>query len=166
MISHVRVVVILVLAVTTGCGGTDITEPPGTSVPLIRLRSDPFSFTYNSGMDDTEQIVVRDPLMWRAVWNQIYLRQFPVPPLPSVDFSQEMLVVAALGNRSTGGYSILLDSASETTSHGISVFVESTAPGQGCVVTEAFTQPVDIARLPLRNGPVSFVERDRVLNCY
>jgi hypothetical protein len=76
-----------------------------------------------------------------------------------------MMVVVALGSRSTGGYSILLAGASEAANDGVAVIVDSGSPGSNCIVTEAFSQPVDIARLPLRDGAVSFVERSHVSNC-
>jgi hypothetical protein len=132
---------------------------------LVRLRAEPYSFTFYSGFDKPTRLVVRDVVTWQTVWSQIYLRGSPVPPLPAIDFSREMVVVAALGSHSSGGYSILLDGASEAAADGVAVTVNSSSPGSNCIVTEAFTQPLDVARLPLRHGPVSFVEQSRVSNC-
>jgi hypothetical protein len=165
MTRFVRIVGVCVVAVSASCGGSDLTQPAGTSLPIVRLRSEPYSFTFYSGLDKRARLVVRDPVTWRAIWNQIYLRQSPVPPLPQVDFSRDMIVVAALGTRSTGGYSILLVGASEAANNGVAVIVNSSSPGSKCIVTEAFTQPVDIARLPLRDGAVSFVDQSHVSDC-
>jgi PrcB C-terminal len=165
MTRFVRIVSVCVLALSAACGGSDLTQPPGTSLPMVRLRSEPYSFTFYSGFDKPARLVVRDALTWQVVWNQIYLRQSPVPPLPPIDFSREMMVVVALGSHSTGGYSILLDSAAEAANNGIAVIVDSSSPGSNCIVTEAFTQPVDVARVPLRHGAVSFVERSHVSDC-
>ena len=165
MNSFVRVVGVSVVAVSLGCAGSDVTQPVGTSIPLVRLRAEPYSFTFVSGFDKPTRLVVRDVLTWQTVWSQIYLRESPVPPLPAIDFSREMVVVAALGSHSTGGYSILLDSASEAAADGVAVTVNSSSPGSNCIVTDAFTQPLDVARLPLRHGPVSFVEQSHVSNC-
>jgi PrcB C-terminal len=165
MNSFVRVVGVAVVAVSAGCAGSDVTQPVGTSVQMVRLRAEPYSFTFYSGFDKPSRLVVRDVVTWQAVWRQIYLRESPVPPLPAIDFSREMIVVAALGSHSTGGYGILLEGASEAAVDGITVSVNSISPGSNCVVTEAFTQPVDVARLPLRHGPVSFVEQSHVSNC-
>jgi hypothetical protein len=116
-------------------------------------------------MDNTARIVVRDAATWQATWNQIYLRSSPLPPLPPIDFSQEMIVVVALGSHPTGGYGILLDGAAEAPGNGTVVAVSSVSPGARCATTQAFTQPVDIARLPLRSGPVGFIEHTHVTNC-
>jgi len=88
-----------------------------------------------------------------------------VPTIPVVDFSREMLVVVALGSHSSGGYGILIDGASEAASGNVSIAVRSISPGAGCGVTAAFTQPVDIARMPRRDGAVSFAERSEVTDC-
>jgi hypothetical protein len=116
-------------------------------------------------LDKPARLVIRDAVTWRVIWNQIYLRQSPVAPVPVIDFSREMVVVVALGSHSSGGYSILVDGAAEAANNGIVVIVDSSSPGYNCIVTDAFTQPVDIARVPLRDGPVSFVERTHVSNC-
>ena len=138
--------------------------PPGTPVPVVRLRAQPYSFTSSSGFDQPARLVVRDEATWQAVWAQVFARQRPVPSIPTVDFSREMIVVVAQGTHSTGGYGILIDGASESDA-GLSIAVRSVRPGAKCVVTEAFTQPVDIARVPLRGGAVKFVETDQVTDC-
>ena len=88
----------------------------------------------------------------------------PTPELPAVDFDHEMLVVAALGARPSGGFGILIESAT-TTSDGLEVRVRTIAPGRRCAVTAAITQPVDVARLPLITGAVGFVDDPVVHEC-
>ncbi|MEA2706153.1 MAG: hypothetical protein QOH22_941 [Gemmatimonadaceae bacterium] len=155
-----------VLTMGVACTSADLTtQPIGPNVPMVRLRAEPYAFTSNSGFDKPERIVVRDAAVWRALWSQIYLRSAPVPAPPDIDFSREMVVVVALGSRSTGGYGILLEEASEDGPSGTAIAVRSTSPGSSCAVTLAFTQPVDVARLPLRQGDVRFVERAQVFDC-
>jgi hypothetical protein len=156
---------VCVLALTAGCGSSDPTQPVGPSLPIVRLRSDPYSFAIYSGLDSPERLVVRDAATWQTVWNQIYRGQSPVPPAPSVDFSRDMIVVVALGARPSSGYNILIDGASELANDGVSVIVDSSSPGSNCVDAQVLTQPVDIARVPLRQGPVSFVERSHETAC-
>ena len=136
---------------------------PGANVPVVRLRSDPYPFAFYSGLDKPDRIVIRDPVTWQTVWKEIWRGSSEVPPLPAIDFSNEMIVVAALGARSTGGYRILIDGANEVANGGVNVTIRSTSP-LNCLVTEAFTQPVDIARVPIR-GRVEFTERSEVHQC-
>jgi hypothetical protein len=137
---------------------------PGANVPVVRLRSEPYSFAYYSGFDKADRIVIRDAVTWQSVWKDVWSGDSEVPPVPAVDFSREMVLVAALGARSSGGYGIMIDGANETVTGGINVTIRSISP-LNCVVTEAFTQPIDIARLPIRSGRVEFTERSEVRRC-
>ena len=148
------------------CASLDLsTSLPGTPISISRLRSEPFSFSHYSGFENPARIVVRDAEQWAAVWAQTFNNVTPVPPRPAIDFSQEMVVVVALGVRSSGGYGILIDGASEIGADEVAIAVRSISPAARCVVTAALTQPVDIARMPRHDGPVRFVERNEVHYC-
>jgi PrcB C-terminal len=108
--------------------------------------------------------VVRDAATWQLTWDEIWRDQSPVPPLPSVDFQREMVIVAALGEKPTGGYSILLEGVLESGS-GLTVQVRSISPGARCATTLALTQPVDVARVTRREGRVLYAERTETQDC-
>jgi hypothetical protein len=139
-------------------------EPEGEVIPITRLRAEPYTFTYNSGLTDSARIVVQDANTWAATWTAIWRRHSPEPALPNIDFSREMLVVAALATRSSGGYSIFVDSAYQRTDH-IEVVIRKVSPGSRCGVTTALTEPVDIARLPRSSQPVRYREQSVVRDC-
>jgi hypothetical protein len=165
MNSFVRFGTIVFSVVGSACASSEMsTSPPGTPVSFVRLRSEPYSFTFVSGFDTPARLVVRDAVTWQGVWAQTF-RGGSVPPIPVIDFSREMLVVVALGSHSSGGYGILLDGASAEATGDLAVAVRSISPGSGCGVTAAFTQPVDIARVPRRDGAVRFVESSEVTSC-
>ena len=147
------------------CGSTP-SEPgdAGEPIPIVRLRPEPFSLTYSSGLTQPQQLVVRDAAQWKQVWDAIWRGHSPQPALPDIDFGREMVVVVARGARPTGGYSIFVDSATAR-ADGIDLQFRSVSPAPGCGVTQALTQPVDIARIPRRNGRVIFTERREVLDC-
>jgi len=148
------------------CASSDLsTSLPGTPISISRLRSEPYSFSHYSGFQNPARLVVRDAEQWEAVWAQTFKNVFPVPPRPAIDFSQDMVVVVALGVRSSGGYGILIDGASEIGTDEVAIAVRSISPAARCVVTAAFTQPVDIARMPRHDRPVRFVERNEVHYC-
>jgi hypothetical protein len=131
---------------------------------VTRLRTGAFSFSYNSAITESQRLVVRDQATWQQTWNSIHALIFPVPALPAVDFTREMVVVAALGQRPTGGFSIFIDSATDT-ANGVSITVRSVSPGSNCGVTTALTQPVDVARVTRREAAVSFVETTATQRC-
>lgn len=137
---------------------------PGAPTPVTRLRTGPSSFTDFSGLREPQRLVVREPSAWREVWAAIWRGYSPEPPVPEIDFGREMLVVAALGERPTGGYNIFIETAAEGPT-GLVIQIRSVSPGPRCAMTQAFTQPVDIARLPRRDGPVLFADRSEVSPC-
>src|SRR5215211_7596813 len=99
---------VAVLGLALVACSTTVSEPRVANVPIVRLRSEPYSFAYNTGLVQPVRLVVRDTDTWRSTWSRIYERHSPVPPLPEVDFSKEAIIVAALGQRGSGGYSIIL----------------------------------------------------------
>lgn len=165
-------VAVMGFAVIPACSAPDLLAPErsrsvsgaGEPVALVRLRSEPFSFTYASGLTDSARVVVRHTQQWTDLWNSLWSRHFPQPVLPDVDFSRDMLVVAALGTRPTGGYGPYVDSAYQRTDH-LEVVVRKVAPGTSCVTTQAITQPVDVARLPRSDQRVRYRERSVVVDC-
>ncbi|MDH4260164.1 MAG: protease complex subunit PrcB family protein [Gammaproteobacteria bacterium] len=124
-------------------------------VTVTRLRPDAAAYTLSSGIDEAGQFVVRNSDDWAALWQRVHSRMRPVPPLPEVDFERETMIVAAAGQRRTGGYSIRIDRAWREGTATI-IVVHAETPGSGCIVANAFTSAVDIARLPVTPGPIEF----------
>lgn len=121
-------------------------------------------YRHSSGLEDSARTVVRDAQAWSALWAQIVANHSPTPPVPSIDFSREMLIVAAMGTRNTGGYSIKVESVSGSSTELVAT-VTATSPGRSCMTTQAFTAPVDIMRVPRSELPVRFVEQRSVNEC-
>ena len=128
------------------------------AVPIGRFRSEPAGYTAYSGIDDSMRVVIADTLHWRLYWHRVHARVLPLPPLPSVDFARDMVILAALGSRRSGGYGIRVDSAYDAGEF-VEVVVWRSSPGSGCLVTAALSQPVDVVRIPARRVPVRFRER-------
>src|SRR6267378_5203198 len=86
----------------------------GMPLPITRFRSEPYAFLQYSGFEQPATLVVRDQQTWQSAWGQLFVNYSQKPPLPAIDFSREMIVIAAAGTKSTGGYNIVLTGASET----------------------------------------------------
>ena len=163
MRSYTQKLLAILLFAALGCSAS-INEPrPGTRLDVHRFRTDGASFTYFSGMRQSQRLVVRDQGTWLATWTSIS-NSIPSQPAPAVDFSTQMVVVAALGERNHGGYTIRVDSA-VTTNEGITVWVGTITAGAHCGTVAALTQPVDIALLPRVDGAVRFVDVPSVVDC-
>jgi hypothetical protein len=147
-----------------GVDRSDLSAGAGQPLAVERLRPESVSFTSQSGMTDSARVVIRTEAAWRETWQRVWQSVQPTPPVPQVDFQRDLLVVAGLGLRHTGGYGIVVDSAYRHADH-VEVVIRKISPGRNCIVTMATTQPVDIARLPATQQPVRFRERSEVRNC-
>lgn len=108
------------------------------------------------GTADEARLVVRDAALWAEIWRIFTRHQEPRPPVPEVDFSESMLIVAARGECASGGYGIEFVSIEEGDRE-IVATVREIDPGPGAFVTLAITYPVAIALYPATELPVRFV---------
>jgi hypothetical protein len=164
--------VALVLATALSLGCNNVSSPPVDGARLgsrVAVWLPPSTAVlvheYYSGLGDAAQVIITDAATWSAVWAQLYLSRQPQPPLPSVDFGTERVLVAALGTRGTGGYDIHVDSLVRF-EHGSVTYVTTWAPGQTCGTTQALTQPVEMLRLsPPPTEPILFDQQAVVREC-
>jgi hypothetical protein len=157
---------VLLLLLACACHGTLAAGQPGLSrdPSLTRLGDSNASFTVFSGFTDSARIVVRDTASWRQTWQTIHRPFIPSPPVPDVDFSRQMVLVAAMGERPSEGYEIVFEGVREDTA-GIEVDVRVSEPARGCPVAAAMTQPVDLARIVASARAVRFRQRNVVVPC-
>lgn len=170
-----RTTLVLSLALAAGmagCAASSLTggdaaadrQAQGTPVPVTRMGPGGRALERYSGFTAPARLVVRGEAEWREAWTKIYEPRMPRPPLPAVDFARETVLVAALGERSSGGFGIVVDSVYDTGAE-LHAVVRRTSPGADCMVTGALSQPVDAVRIPATTKPVKFVDRDEVLSC-
>jgi hypothetical protein len=111
----------------------------------------------HSGLADARREVVRDAASWTKLWGEIYGDRSPAPPPPGVDFAREMLVVAALGSRPSGGFSVAVTAVAALGS-GLEVTVLESCPPKDAMVTMALTRPVQVVRVARAAGTPVFHE--------
>ncbi|HEX5869362.1 MAG TPA: protease complex subunit PrcB family protein [Longimicrobium sp.] len=142
--------------------GLDQEPLGGEPVQLARLQE--YFPAYNSGFEERTQLVVRTQAEWEQAWRRMWKNHSPVPAAPAVDFEREVLVLAAMGTRSSGGYRVQVQHAAAHPDH-VVVRVIETSPGGGCVTTAALSEPVDVARLPRTDLPIRFRVVETVHEC-
>jgi hypothetical protein len=145
----------------------------GRPVPITAMapkRPGPrTSFTLGSGIWDQLRVVIRDRDAWLDVWKRIQRPDpnrgpYPEPPpLPEIDFSRDMIVVAAMGARPSSGYAIIIDAAYERNDR-LEIVVRS-VENRNCLAYAIMTAPVDIVRLPKTERSVVFREIEVVPDC-
>ena len=108
--------------------------------------------------EGTEVITDGDRLT--AVWLDAHSLVNPVPDQPVVDFDTEIVVLASMGTRPTGGYSIEVASAAETVS-GVVVTIVERSPGPTCLVSQAITNPTTLVQVPAAGREVELIVERR-----
>ncbi len=168
---HLRIPCCGALFLSLSAAAISCREPTATLAELgARLSvSQPDSATtliheYWSGFRTSSRFVVSDARSWDVVWQRAFATVAPEPPQPAVDFATEAVIVASLGERSTGGFDIRVDSV-VTHEGGIAVYLATSAPGANCVTAQSLTQPVHAVRVPRPHGPAYFEERPIVTDC-
>jgi len=99
-----------------------------------------------SGIGEPLQTVVRSQPEWQALWQKHVSSQSNPPPLPVVDFSNEIVAAVFIGEKPTGGYVIAITSVDPSDGALIVSFNEK-GPRPGDLQTQAFTQPFHIVRI-------------------
>ena len=111
-----------------------------------------------SGARQQALSVVKTAAEWEDLWSRISAPVAPPRDAPAVDFSHRMVVIAALGQRPTGGFGVRIGAVYEDRDRLYVVYTE-TSPGAGCLTSQAFTAPVSAVSVPLSEKPASFVRR-------
>ncbi len=134
----------------------------GPSLPLrfggTRPYPSPWVNIYPSESGFRQVIKSRDEFsdFWKRLTGRVPPGQW-VPPLPEIDFSKEMIVVAVMGQRPTSGYSNVIDGACEVDGQ-VEVFISNVEDVSCIGVFDALTYPADAVRLPRSDLPVVFRE--------
>jgi hypothetical protein len=135
------------------------------AAPLKTFEADSLqhllSETY-SGLYHSFRAVLQDSSNYRDVWDRATLEHRKLPP---VDFSRNMVIVVAMGTRSSTQHRIRIQSV-KAAGPTLQVRVLLVSPGPGCIVGNAETYPVDIVRVPRDDrAVVTFIERFEEERC-
>jgi PrcB C-terminal len=113
-----------------------------------------------TGIGESRRLVIRDANAWSQFWSEL-----GVGERPNVDFTRDVVVAVAAGQRSTGGFEIAVDRITQTDGE-LSVEVVERTPGPNCMTTASLTQPVDVVVVPAADARSwSFMERKEIRGC-
>ncbi len=152
------------IVLTAACSESEGIELPTSAVQLQEAQVDTLLRAGNSGLSERERAVVRTEEEWIAFWERLRGSLAPEPAPPSVDFQEHMVIVAAMGSRPSGGFSIQVEGIHEDDG-ALHVVIHEQSPGRTCFVTAAITSPVVAVRVPRTDREVIFHERESVREC-
>ncbi len=155
-------------AILCGCSRTPApTSQSGGAVDTLRLTVEPIeevARASSTGIEEPRRTIVRTEAQWRELWGELAARVIPPSEPPAVDFDRRMVIVAAMGRRPTGGYSISIEEV-RATADSLHVSVVETSPGPGCLTTQALTAPVAAVSVERHPGAPVFLEREETRDC-
>lgn len=154
---------VAVAVATAGC--SDHATGPGDPTWGRLVTQDVLSIQEAySGYVEPRLAIITNEQEWAVAWATIHAPLTPTPPLPEIDFSTSVVVLAAMGARPTGGYSITIEEvrAQDGMLH---VQVLQKAPGASCVTTQAITAPVHVVQAPRAGTTATFSIRSETYGC-
>ena len=164
--------VLLLVGPMLACSNT-LDTPQSTDEQLLPPYEAPYSATvptrlilreFNTALAQRRRMVVRSQAELKAIWAEVYARRAPMPAVPLVDFERNTVLVAAMGQRNSGGHSIEFTQIA-TAGGNLAVTVTEVAPGAKCGVTGALTSPIVILSVPKIDGHVQFIDFEEVRRC-
>lgn len=108
-----------------------------------------------SGLQEEKQLVITNRADWEALWKQHGARKEPKDPPPKVDFEKESVIVAAQGQKRSGGYSIEIADVRRAADK-TEILIRTKSPKPGALTIQALTAPIHIAAVPRIQGKVQF----------
>lgn len=109
--------------------------------------------------ENAVRLVIKNRDEFSDFWGRFTasMQSQPAPPLPEVDFSKEMVIVAAMGAKSSCCYWTFVDGACEANGQ-VEVFVSSVDDVSCFGQFPVETFPADAVRIPRTDLPVVFRE--------
>lgn len=120
--------------------------------------------SYSEGPAEQMNAVLRTAAEWDSVWDLAQRSQAQPSALaaPAVDFTQEMVLLAAAGRSATPGWSIRIDTV-VTRTDTLRVIIHAVAPR--CLAGMTITYPWDAVRVARNDNVVQFIRRPVVDWC-
>ena len=127
------------------------TAAGGDPLPIRLLVKGAFS-----GIQEAKQMVIKDRAAWEMLWTQHNVNKASAAPLPEVDFSKEMVIVATMGTKRTGGFSLEIVRA-ERRGKKLRIVVQQASPPPGAMTIQALTAPFHFVAVPRRDLEAEFI---------
>lgn len=142
-----------------GIGGAGALPEGAAPVPFTDLAAG-----HSTGFAEPDRMVMRSDGELAEFWVTFEVPRTPKTDPPVVDFGRMIVIAAAMGERSTGGYAVTIEAVHEAEGK-LYVSVTELSPGPSCMTTQALTQPVFAVTVESAASEVVFVERAETSSC-
>lgn len=100
-----------------------------------------------SGVNQAKNVVVNKKEDWENLWKEIHSMTLPLPPLPEIDFTKNTVLATFLGQKPTGGYTIVIPKIVKKDKE-IIVTLESKEPPKEAMAIQVITAPYYVVVVP------------------
>lgn len=159
------------LIMTLAAIGAACTLPPAEGAspkhPLIEARS--VDLASSTGIRRQLNLLVNDNSQLQAIWKELWKGREEIGGAPpQIDFNSQSVIVAALGGRPSGGYSVTIDVQLSSPTE-LSILVTEhkpdSKPGSNCIVTAVVTYPTSVMTVPVAAKTATFRSRTITESC-
>lgn len=105
----------------------------------------------HSGVKEHEYHDLHNAKDFQTWWSKAYSTYSDVPPLPTVDFTKNMVIAAFMGEKTHGGYTLRVENV-EQTLDAYNVKIKISIPGNNCRASQDIVQPFEFVVVPNNNG--------------
>lgn len=158
---HLGFVLALVLLVpvwNTGCSGEEPAEEPVPETTTV-LYFEPIGYGDRASFSDTTEIAIRDEDTWRAYADSLN----PIAPFDSVDFSQAIVLLAALPQQASG-YSVEFVSVEQSDTAAVAEYLVE-IPDTDCLTAIANVVPFQAVLVRKTDKPFHFQRTTTTYRC-
>jgi protease stability complex PrcB-like protein len=157
-----RVFLLIAIIVLVSC------KPSETVSPVV-LESQAIAFVeLNSGTNgdfpEKSNKVISNQTDYNDAWGAAFSRFFDKQKPARIDFENKMILLVTMGEKTSGGYTIKIDSIKEDEKTLVVTILE-TSPGKGCMNTSVMTYPYQIIELKKSKKEVVFKTIEKIYNC-
>ena len=132
----------------TGC----VSDRSLSALPIRRLEKGS-----QSGVVEPRQVVIKDKASWERLWREHQSGDQPQRPAPEIDFAREIVIFVAMGQQSSGGFTIEIVNV-EASQRGFRILFQRKGPPPDAMITQALTAPFEIVAIPKSDLRPEFVE--------
>lgn len=118
----------------------------------------------NGGYKTKTNLIISTQKEFLQIWEQAFANYMNKETAPEVDFEKNVIILVALGQKTSGGHTIKVNSVIESKDNTI-VNILNTSPGKGCMTTEAITYPYQIVQIEKPKNTVQFSTIGKVIDC-
>jgi hypothetical protein len=141
----------LLLAACRSRGAADSDAGGSAAAVPIDVEFSTLAQGATSGLTRPESRVIRNAQAWQQLWKRHAAEIEPAPALPEVDFAAEMVIVVALGDRPSAGWSVEIE---RLVDEGGFLRLEARELEPEGPAATMITQPYHMVRTRLTDAPV------------